>query len=265
MKSRLAAAGIALIIFMAVLALLAPLLAPYDPAAIDLGADLDGPSAAHPLGCDDLGRDILSRLLYGARTSLCVGLVVVLISAAVGTALGAAAGYSGGAADIILMRLVDILMAFPGILLAIAVAGILGPSLVNVIIALCALGWVSFARLVRGQVLAIKERDFVAAARAMGAGPVRIVARHIMPEVLAPVMVQATFAVAGAILAESSLSFLGLGPQDYPTWGSMLSEGVEFLLFAPHMSTWPGLALCVTVLAFNFLGDGLRDRLDVRA
>lgn len=264
MKSLTARAGAVLLVVMAIGAVFAPLIAPHDPAAIDLASSLEGPSASHPLGCDDLGRDILSRLIYGARASLSIGVVVVAISLFLGTLLGSVAGYAGGLVDTILMRVVDVLMAFPGILLAIAIAGILGPSWKNLVIALTALGWVGFARLVRGQVLSLKERDFVTAARAVGAGPVRIVLRHILPEVAGSLMVQATFAVAGTILAESSLSFLGLGPQGLPTWGAMLSEGVEFLLFAPHLSTWPGLALLVTILAFNFLGDGLRDYFDVR-
>ncbi|MCZ7584156.1 MAG: ABC transporter permease [Deltaproteobacteria bacterium] len=264
MKNGLALTGAVLIAALALAAVAAPLLAPRDPGALDLAGDLEGPSRAHPLGQDELGRDILSRLLYGARASLAVGVIAVGLSLIVGTLVGMLAGYAGGFVDAALMRLVDVLLAFPGILLAIAIAGVLGPSFVNVIIALSLLGWVGFARLVRGQVLSLRERDFVTAARAIGASPARILGRHILPELAPPVMVQATFSVAGFILAESSLSFLGLGPQDMPTWGGMLSEGVDYLLFAPHLSTWPGLAVLVTVLAFNFLGDGLRDALDVK-
>ncbi len=264
MKGKLAITGVVLIAALSLCAAFAPWIAPHDPNAMDLDADLQGPSFSHPLGRDELGRDILSRLIYGTRASLLVGIIVVAVSMVIGVLLRALAGYAGGWVDNSLMRVVDVLLAFPGILLAIAVAGVLGPSFLNVILALSVLGWVAFARLVRGQVLSLREREFVTAARAIGAGPVRIVFRHILPEVLAPVMVQATFAVAGAILAESTLSFLGLGPQDMPTWGAMLSDGVQFLLFAPHLSTWPGLAVLLTVLAFNFLGDGLRDYLDVK-
>jgi len=263
-KGKLAITGMVLIGALSLCAVFAPWIAPCDPNAMDLDADLQGPSLSHPLGRDELGRDILSRLIYGTRASLLVGIIVVAVSMVIGVLLGALAGYAGGWVDNGLMRVVDVLLAFPGILLAIAVAGVLGPSFINVILALSVLGWVAFARLVRGQVLSLREREFVTAARAIGAGPVRIVFRHILPEVLAPVMVQATFAVAGAILAESTLSFLGLGPQNMPTWGAMLSDGVQFLLFAPHLSTWPGLAVLLTVLAFNFLGDGLRDYLDVK-
>jgi peptide/nickel transport system permease protein len=191
-----------------------------------------------------------------------VGFVVISISLLVGVTVGSIAGYAGGAVDAVIMRVVDVLLAFPGILLAIAIAGILGPSLGNVIFALCILGWVGFARMTRGQILSMREREFVLAARAIGAGPFRIVTRHILPNVLAPVLVQATFGIAATILAESSLSFLGLGPQNIPTWGGMLNSGVDYLLFAPHLSIFPGLCVMITVLAFNFFGDGLRDRLD---
>ncbi|MCB9476417.1 MAG: ABC transporter permease [Deltaproteobacteria bacterium] len=256
--------GAALIVTLALLATAAPWVAPYDPQAIDLAADLEGPGATHWLGCDELGRDILSRLIWGARASLTVGVVSIGVSLILGLLIGGVAGYAGGAIDAVLMRVVDVLLSFPGILLAIAITGVLGPSFFNVILALTVLGWVTFARLVRGQVLSLKERDFVTAARALGASPTRVLIRHILPEVVAPVTVQATFGIAGVILAESSLSFLGLGPQDVPTWGAMLSEGVQFLLFAPHLATWPGLAVLVTVLAFNLLGDGLRDYFDVK-
>lgn len=264
MKSRLTIAGIVLIVLMAAAALSASFISPHDPGSVDLSLGLEGPSWRHPMGCDELGRDIFSRLIHGTRVSLAVGIAVVFFSLTVGTAVGALAGYAGGAVDGAIMRIVDILMAFPGLLLAIAVAGVLGPSFVNVVLALCLMGWVGFARLVRGQVLALREREFVTAARAIGAGPFRILTRYIFPELAAPLLVQATFAMAGAVLAESSLSFLGLGPQDLPTWGAMLSEGVDYMLFAPHLSVWPGLAVCLTVLAFNFIGDGLRDALDVK-
>jgi len=264
MGNRLAWIGLAIIGLLLVTALLAPFVAPYDPLAIDLRGELEGPGAGHPLGQDKLGRDILSQIIYGSRVSLVVGLVVVGISLLIGVSLGAAAGYFGGAFDTILMRIVDILLAFPGILLAIALAGILGPNLRNIILALCVLGWVGYARLVRGQVLAEKNREYVLAARAIGASHPRIILRHILPNCFAPVIVEATFGLAGVILAESSLSFLGLGPQDAPTWGRLLNEGAQYLLFAPHVATFPGIAIMLTVLAFNFMGDGLRNRWDVK-
>jgi peptide/nickel transport system permease protein len=264
MGNRLAWIGLVIIGLLLVTALVAPFVAPYDPLAIDLRGELEGPGAGHPLGQDKLGRDILSQVIYGSRVSLVVGLVVVGISLLIGVSLGAAAGYFGGVFDTILMRIVDILLAFPGILLAIALAGILGPNLRNIILALCVLGWVGYARLVRGQVLAEKNREYVLAARALGASHPRIILRHILPNCFAPVIVEATFGLAGVILAESSLSFLGLGPQDVPTWGRLLNEGVQYLLFAPHVATFPGIAIMLTVLGFNFIGDGLRNRWDVK-
>lgn len=264
MRSRLAWIGLIIICILAGTAVLAPFLAPYDPLAIDLPGELEGPRASHPLGQDKLGRDILSQIIYGSQVSLLVGFVVVGISLAIGVSLGALAGYVGGVLDTILMRLVDILLAFPGILLAIALAGILGPSLKNIILALCVLGWVGYARLVRGQVLAEKNREYVLAAKALGGSHPRIIFRHILPNVFAPVIVEATFGLAGVILAESSLSFLGLGPQDVPTWGKLLNEGAQYLLFAPHLATFPGMAIMLTVLGFNLLGDGLRNRWDVK-
>ncbi|MCC6158046.1 MAG: ABC transporter permease [Deltaproteobacteria bacterium] len=264
-RSMAAVIGLALLALLALAAVLAPFVAPHAPTAINLDAALCVPGAGHLLGCDELGRDVWSRLLWGSRASMAVGICAVLVSMTIGVLVGAVAGYAGGVVDAIVMRGIDILLAFPGILLAIAVAGVLGPSFVNVIIALSVLGWVGYARLVRGQVLSIRERDFVLSARSIGASPWRIVWRHVLPEVAAPVVVQATFGVAGAILAEASLSFLGLGPQDVPTWGAMLAEGLDYLLTAPNLSVWPGLAVLVTVLAFNIAGDGLRDALDVKA
>ena len=264
MGNRLAWVGLVVIIILVGTALLAPVLTPYDPLAIDLAGELEGPSPNHPLGQDKLGRDILSQIIYGARVSLLVGLVVVGVSMIIGVALGALAGYFGGALDTVMMRIVDILLAFPGILLAIALAGILGPSLKNIILALCVLGWVGYARLVRGQVLAEKNKEYVVAAKAMGGSCSRIIIRHILPNVFAPVIVEVTFGLAGVILAESSLSFLGLGPQDVPTRGRLLNEGAQYLLFAPHVATFPGMAIMLTVLGFNFLGDGLRNRWDVK-
>jgi len=264
MGNRLAWTGLVIIGLLLATALFAPFLTPYDPLGIDLRGELEGPGPGHPLGQDKLGRDILSQIIYGSRVSLVVALVVVGISLIIGVALGATAGYFGGVFDGVLMRIVDILLAFPGILLAIALAGILGPSLKNIILALCVLGWVGYARLVRGQVLAEKNREYVLAARALGGSHPRIILRHILPNCFAPVIVEATFGLAGVILAESSLSFLGLGPQDVPTWGRLLNEGAQYLLFAPHVATFPGIAIMLTVLGFNFIGDGLRNRWDVK-
>jgi peptide/nickel transport system permease protein len=246
-------------------ALLAPWLAPYDPRAVDLGAALETPSAGHWLGSDEQGADILSRLLYGARISLLVGAATVALSATLGVTIGLVAGYLGGWWDQALMRIVDVLLAFPGLLLAIALVAVLGPGLTNVVIALAALGWTGFARLVRGQVLWIKELEYVRAAQATGASDFRVMASHVLPNVLSPVIVQASFAVAGAILAEASLSFLGLGvPVGVPSWGAMLSEGKHVLLEAPHVSMAPGLAIMAVVLGFNLFGDALNDALDPR-
>ena len=264
MGNRLAWVGVIIIALLIGTALLAPFLAPHDPLAIDLTGELEGPRASHLLGQDKLGRDILSQVIYGSRISFMVGLLVVGISLVIGVAVGALAGYFGGVVDTMVMRIVDILLAFPGILLAIALTGILGPNLKNIIFALCILGWVGYARLVRGQVLAEKNREYVLAARALGGSHFRIILRHILPNVFAPVIVEATFGLAGVILAESSLSFLGLGPQDVPTWGRLLNEGVQYLLFAPHVATFPGIAIMLTVLGFNFIGDGLRNRWDVK-
>ncbi len=254
--------GLALIGLVMFSAVFASFLSPYSFDALDLAGNLKGPSASHLLGQDELGRDILTRLLYGARVSVSIGVLAVGISAVLGTIIGVLAGYLGGIVDSIVMRVVDILMAFPGILLAIAITAVMGPSYFNVVFALSVLGWVGYARLVRGQVLSEREREYVIAAEALGANKLKIALRHILPNVLAPVLVQSTFGLGGAILAEASLSFLGLGVQGYPSWGAMLDSGTGYLLDAPHLSTFPGLAILITVMGFNFLGDGLRDRLD---
>lgn len=257
----------ATIVFLATAAaLLAPWVAPHDPASQTLTLRLEGPSWTHPFGLDELGRDILSRLLAGARISILVGLAVVSVSALIGTLLGAVAGYFGGKADEAISRLIDVLLAFPGILLAIALVAVLGPSLRNVVFALATIGWVGYARLVRGQVLRAREFDFVQAARALGAGHGRVLSRHLVPVALPSIVVQATFGMAGAILAEASLSFLGLGVQPpTPSWGTMLDGGRAHLMDAPHLTIFPGLAIALLVLGFNFLGDGLRDRVDPRS
>ena len=244
-------------------ALVGPLLVPHDPAAQELALRLEGPSAVHPFGLDELGRDILARVLAGARISLLVGLVVVGVSATAGIAMGAVAGYFGGYVDEAIGRVIDILLAFPGLLLAIALVAVLGPSLQNVILALTLIGWVGYARLVRGQVLRVRELEYVQAAKALGASTSRILARHVIPATLPAVTVQATLGMGGAILSEAALSFLGLGVQPpTPSWGTMLSYGKAHLLDAPHLTVFPGLAIAILVLGFNFLGDGLRDALD---
>ena len=264
-RSRQTVTGVIAVLLFAGIALFAPELAPQSPTSQNLSEDLRGPRAGHLFGTDKLGRDVLSRVIYGARVSLVVGVSVVGISATLGLLIGALAGYAGGAVDELLMRAIDILLAFPGILLAIALSAVLGPSLRNVLLALCVSGWTGYARLVRGEVLAWREREFVSAAVALGARPLRVVARHIVPQLLSPLFVQATFGMAGAIVAEASLSFLGLGVQPpTPSWGTMVNEGRSFLLVAPHVAVFPGLALMLVVLSLNLLGEGLRDTLDVR-
>jgi len=256
-------AGIAIVAVVVFGAFFAPWLLPWDASSQDLAHRLSGPSWQHWFGLDELGRDIFARILSGARISLLVGLVVVSVSASVGIVMGSIAGYFGGRIDEAISRVIDILLAFPGLLLAIALVAVLGPSLTNVILALALIGWVGYARLVRGQVLRAREFEFVQAARALGASTPRILARHIVPSVLPAVTVQATLGMAGAILAEASLSFLGLGVQPpTPSWGTMLSYGKAHLLEAPHLTVFPGVAIAVLVLGFNFLGDGLRDALD---
>jgi peptide/nickel transport system permease protein len=257
--------GLALVVLTVAAALLAPVLTRYDSSAQTLELRLEGPSADHVLGLDELGRDVWSRLLAGARISLLVGLVVVGVSASIGLLVGAVAGYAGGVVDEVISRIIDVLLAFPGILLAIALVAVLGPSLTNVVLALTAIGWVGYARLVRGQVLKARELEFVQAARALGAGPARVLARHIIPTAIPALVVQATLGMAGAILAEAALSFLGLGVQPpTPSWGTMINGGRVHLIDAPHLTVFPGLAIALLVLGFNFLGDGLRDRLDPR-
>ena len=255
--------GTFIVVGAALLALLGPTMTPFDPAAQTLALRLARPSAAHPFGLDELGRDILARVLAGARISFLVGLTVVFVSASVGTLLGAAAGYFGGLLDDAISRVIDMLLAFPGLLLAIALVAVLGPSLANVLVALTIIGWVGYARLVRGQVLRARELDYVQAARAQGAGVARILWRHVIPAALPAVVVQATLGMAGAIVSEAALSFLGLGVQPpTPSWGTMLNGGRAHLLDAPHLTVFPGLAIAILVLGFNFLGDGLRDLAD---
>jgi peptide/nickel transport system permease protein len=257
--------GTMIVLCAAAAALFGPLAVPHDPASQELALRLQGPSAAHLFGLDELGRDVLARIVYGARVSMAVGLAVVTVSALLGTLLGATAGYFGGRVDDSISRVIDVLLAFPGILLAIALVAVLGPSLVNVVLALCVIGWVGYARLVRGVTLKIRELDFVQAARALGASAPRILVQHVVPGALPALAVQATLGMAGAILAEASLSFLGLGVQPpTPSWGTMLDAGRSHLFDAPHLTIFPGLSIAALVLGLNFLGDGLRDRVDPR-
>jgi peptide/nickel transport system permease protein len=255
--------GAAIVIFAALAAAIGPMLAPFDPAAQNLALRLAGPTGAHWFGLDELGRDILARVLAGARISFLVGVTVVSVSASVGTLLGAVAGYFGGLVDDLISRVIDVLLAFPGLLLAIALVAVLGPSLGNVLFALTIIGWVGYARLVRGQVLRAREFEYVQAARAAGAAAPRILWHHVIPTAMPAVVVQATLGMAGAIIGEAALSFLGLGVQPpTPSWGTMLNGGRAHLLDAPHLTIVPGLAIAILVLGFNFLGDGLRDATD---
>lgn len=256
-------AGAALTVLLFTAALAAPFLAPHDPSFQDSSRRLEGPSREHVFGLDDLGRDVFSRVVWGARVSLRVGLSVVIVSSLTGVLLGALAGYFGGAIETIVMRVCDTLLAFPGILLAIALVAMLGPNLDNVIIALSIIGWVGYARLTRGQVLKIRQMDYVVAAQALGARSARVIARHVLPNVINPVIVMATLGLAGAILAEASLSFLGLGVQPpTPSWGAMLTSGRRYIGHADHLAIFPGLAIMLAVMGLNFLGDGLIDALD---
>jgi peptide/nickel transport system permease protein len=248
-----------------VLAALAGPWLPLAPNAVDLPSILEGPRPGALLGNDDLGRPVLDRLVAGARISFMVGVGVVALSALVGILVGGIGAFAGGWVDLLLVRLIDVFLAFPGILLAIALAGVMGPGIDNLIFALAAVGWVGYARLARAQILTLKGRDHVAAAHALGVRPARILLRHLLPLTLAPLIVEATFGIAGAVIAEAGLSFLGLGVQPpQASWGSMIRDGVGYMLVAPHLVIAPGIAIALVVLAVNLLGDRLRDRLDVR-
>ncbi len=250
--------GGTLVAILILIGIFGPAFARHDPLAIDLRLALAGPNGGHLLGCDALGRDMLARLMYGARLSLAVSISVVALSLAVGSMIGGSAALAGGRVDSVVMRFVDIVLAFPGFLLAIALAAILGPGLTDLVIALTAMGWTGYARLVRGEVLSLREREYVRAANTLGATPSRILWRHLLPGIAGPVAVQATFGIGGIIVAEASLSFLGLGvAPPTPSWGNMLDAGRAFLLVAPHLTTAPGLAIGLSVLGFNLLGDGL--------
>ncbi len=263
--NRLAIAGLAVILSISVIAIAAPLIAPYDPAAIDVYNTLSSPTWSHPLGTDDLGRDVLSRMIWGSRVSLKVGFVAVGIAISIGIIIGAAAGFYGGKTDAILMRFVDIMLCFPTLFLILAVIAVLEQSISTIMIIIGLTSWMDVSRLVRAEILGLKERDFVMAAKAAGASDLRIIFRHILPNALSPVFVSATFGVAGAILVESGLSFLGLGVQPPDaSWGNILASGRENITVAWWMSLYPGLAILITVLSYNLVGEGLRDALDPR-
>lgn len=257
--------GGAVIAAMIVAAVFAPLVAPYDPTVQNFTDLLQGPSVAHPLGTDELGRDTLSRVIYGARVSLQVGLIAVGLSLIVGGCLGLISGYVGGAVDTVIMRIMDGLLAFPALVLALAITAMLGPSLRNAMIAIGVTGIPSFARLVRGQVLVIRDLEYVQAAHSLGAGHARIMLRHVLPNTTAPIIVESSVAIPAAILAEAGLSFLGLGVQPpMPSWGAMINTAQGYMQREPWIAIAPGAAILVAVLAFNFLGDALRDALDPR-
>ncbi len=258
--------GVAVLLCFVSAALFAPHLAPYDPASIDLNQRLNSPQAAHWFGTDELGRDILSRVIFGARISLFVAVSVVACSLTLGLILGGIAGFYGGVLDVVLnIFVMNSFLALPGILLAIAFVAFLGPGMRNLVLALSIGGWVGYARLVRAQVLAVKEKEFVEAARALGASDLRIFTRHILPNILQPLIVQSAIGMAGVVLAEATLSFLGLGvPPPAASWGNMLNDARSHLFDSPHMVVFPALAIMLCVLSFNFLGDALRDYLDPR-
>jgi len=256
-------AGAALLLALALTAASAPWIAPTPPEAQDLSRRLEGPGRESLLGRDDLGRDVLSRVIWGGRISLAAGLFVVAVSATIGALLGAAAAYAGGPSDLALVALLDLFLSFPGILLAIALVSVLGPRLGNLILALCLIGWVPYARLARGVVLRLARLEYFEAARSLGAGAPRLISRHLLPGLAGPILVQAALGLGGVILSEAGLSFLGLGvPPPAPSWGSMLRSGAQNLLDAPHLTFVPAAAIVLAVLGANLLGEGLRRRLD---
>ncbi|HUK55228.1 MAG TPA: ABC transporter permease [Nitrospiria bacterium] len=264
-RNRPALAGSLIVLSVLIIALLAPILSPYDPAYIDVKMILVGPTPSHPLGTDDLGRDVLSRMIWGSRISLVVGFVAVGILIGIGTLIGAVAGYYGGWPDDILMQLVDIMLSVPTFFLILAVIAFVGPNIWNVMIIIGATSWMGVARFVRGEFLALKEVDYVRAARALGAKDWRIIFFHILPNAMSPVYVSAVLGVAGAILVESSLSFLGLGVQPpTPSWGNIITSGKDMIDIAWWLTLFPGLAILITVLGYNLLGEGLQDALNPR-
>ncbi len=262
-RNRLAVLGAVAVVLLILVAVFADVIAPYSPILVNLNAQFEPPSLQHPFGTDYFGRDILSRVIHGARISLVIGLVPTMMALAFGTVVGVTAGFKGGKIDTVLMRLGDIVMAFPSLILAMVVTYTLGASLFTLFIALAVVGWAGAARVVRSQTLSLRERDFVMASRSVGVGQAGIMYRHIIPNCLAPILILLTLGIPGAIMAEAGLSFLGVGAQPpTPSWGLMVNEGQEYLFSAPWASISPGLAILVTVLAFNFVGDGLRDALD---
>jgi len=265
LRNRLAVAGGAVVVFFFLVSALPGLFSPHAPNRIDVGNILRPPSAAHPLGTDDLGRDVLARMAHGARISLSVGFVAVGIATVLGLVVGLLAGYYGGRVESVLMRFVDVMLCFPTFFLILSVVAFIGPSIWNIMVIIGLTGWMGVARLVRAETLSLKERDFIAAARAQGAGTGRIMFRHILPNTLAPILVAATLGVAGAILTESALSFLGIGVQPpTPSWGNILIAGKDNIEFAWWLSFFPGAAILVTVLGYNLLGEGIRDAADPR-
>lgn len=264
-RNRLAVAGGAVVLFFFLLSAVPHVFSRHDPNRIDVLKVLQPPSAGHPLGTDELGRDVLARMAYGARISLKVGFVAVGIATSIGLLVGLFSGFYGGLVDAVLMRFVDIMLCFPTFFLILSVVAFLEPSIYNIMLVIGATGWMGVSRLVRAETLSIKERDFVAAARAQGAGDARILFRHILPNTLAPVLVAATLGVAGAILTESALSFLGIGVQPpTPSWGNILTAGKDNIEFAWWLSVYPGMAILLTVLGYNLLGEGIRDAADPR-
>lgn len=264
-RNKAAMVGLFMVIIFIIVAIIAPLLAPYPPDEIDLFNVLKPPSAEHWLGTDFYGRDLLSRIIYGSRISLSVGILVQVISLTIGTIFGSLAGYYGGKVDMIIMRLVDIVMSFPSLLLTIAIMVALGPSLYNVFLALGLVSWTGTARIIRSEFMRHRELDYVKAARSIGNNDLKIIFIHILPNCMAPLIITFTMGIATAIMSEASLSFLGLGAQEpTPSWGSIINNGLQYLRTAPWYSLFPGLAIAYTVLSFNLLGDGLRDALDPR-
>ncbi len=265
LKNKGVAVGGSIVLFFVVLAIFAPIIAPYSPTDADLMRSLEPPQKKYLFGTDVQGRDILSRIIFGSRISLSVGIVVQAISLTIGITLGLLSGFYGGIIDDIISSIMNIMFSFPSLLFAIAIMAVLGPSLYNIFLALGIISWPTVARLVRGETLSLKKRDFVEASRALGVHNISIIFKHILPNCLGPIIVVATLGIADAILTEATLSFLGLGIQPpTPSWGSMLSRGREYIWSAPHLVIFPGLAILITVLGFNLLGDGLRDIFDPR-
>ena len=259
-------ACVLVLLALAGIAFFADQLSPYNPEKADLAHRLEAPGPAHLFGTDHMGRDILSRVIYGTRISLAIGLIVVIISAAIGGAVGLVSGYFGGLVDDAIMRVVDAFLAFPGTMLALGIAGLFGAGFFNLLVALVVVEWSPFARLVRGTVISIRERDFIKASVGLGEGDVRVMLRHVLPNAVSPLLVMATTGIGGVILTAAGLSFLGLGVQPpTPEWGYMLNDGKLFIRTAPYIMIFPGLMILVTVIAFNYLGDGLRDMLDPRS